>query len=865
MRKFFILVATMLMMSVFTKAGDMTTGASLFLTSLETERSIKQLYNEEVQYSIELLRNKLQKNDEEWKRFFKDSNKKYSINEIFNVAKGSKYRPDLLSEAVGILLLPEGESLKKRLREKLLFEIAIHKDEGSWRELGIHQGERLCRYLHAYEIAIKENILSDDEISIIKDELHQAARFLNAWTLESPVNYIYQWQTYCFNIKYYPICMLGIIGMYFPEFEESKFWVEQADEQVTRLLLTENFIDGGYGENSIHYWAPTMDGIISYVIASRNLGHKDYMKDLTFRNYFHKLVKWRADLTATDGRKVAIGDAHRCGAGSKELLKAAYLLNDHEIAWIVKSIHERVYGQYNFEPTELLTYNASFELKKPDYNYANYIWSGYGVYRSGWDKDDNFIMMKYGPTWAGRREIEKKPVIAGHSHQDCMELEMLYKGIPMFVDGGYRGKYANYETYGGFWKATIAHNTVGLGNEYGYSRTDGKFDEHIKKHGKEFRYEQEQINIGRNDTRLMAYSDVEDAVYLSAKATTYKNVEHQRSLLWFRDNSITIVYDELSSDRKQKYEWYLNPVGKLISSDNKGNATIGDNVAKLDIIDLKSIKETEYISQGTKGIPSYYAPFQSDFKEEVHWDGPNARWRNYTMVVKKIDNNNANFFSALIPYKGQNNYKINQWGNKGKEIVMSDGSILISERNRNQIMNIDADFCVIRKNTKGKVEDYFIKDGYNLTMGDDILVNTELYSTEWSSLYEHKTSAMVGLNSKRATFVLDGDPWNEYVLIHNPKLIEGQEPPVPIRVKIKFYVGDRPSKMIRERSNEKVPLLNEPEFDKAIKDGNFHTGLKNYATIDSRMSRINQPFEYDEKTGIVTVILPPGFNHLIWE
>lgn len=865
MRKFFVLVATVLMMPTFMHASNLHTDVSLFLTPKQTERSIKQIDNIELQYSIEQLKNKLKKNDKEWKRFFKDTNKQYSVEEIFKAAEGTRYRPDLLSEAVGILLLPEGDSLKKRLREKLLFEIAIHKNEGSWRELGIHQGERLCRYLRAYEIAVKENILSEDEISIIKDELHQAARFLNAWTLESPVNYIYQWQTYCFNIKYYPICMLGIIGMYFPEFEESKFWVEQAEEQVTRLLLTENFIDGGYGENSIHYWAPTLDGIISYVIASRNLGHKDYMKDLTFRNYFHKLIKWRADLTATDGRKVAIGDAHRCGAGSKELLEAAYLLDDHEIAWIVKSIHERVYGQYNFEPTELLTYDASFELAKPEYDYVNYIWSGYGIYRSGWDKDDNFIMMKYGPTWAGRREIEKNPVIAGHSHQDCMEIEMLYKGIPMFVDGGYRGKYANYETYGGFWKATIAHNTVGLGNEYGYSRTDGKFDEHVEKHGKEFRYEKEQINIGRNDTRLMAFSDIEDMVYLSAKATTYKDVEHQRSMLWFRDKSITIVYDELDSEKKQRYEWYLNPVGKLIASDNKGNATIGDEVAKLDIVDLKSIKETEYISQGTKGIPTYYAPFQPDFKEEPHWDGPDARWRNYTMVVKKVDSENANFFSAFIPYDNEKGYNICKWGNKGRKISLTEGTILISERDKTKDIKVDGDFCVIKNDKDGTIEDYFIKDGYNLTLGNKELVKTELYSTAWSALYDYKTSATVGLSSKRASFILDGDPWNEYVLIHNPKLVEGKEPPVPIRVKVEFYVGSRPSKMIRERSNEKIPSMNKPEFDKAIKEGNFHTGLKNYATIDSRMSRIEQPFEYDEKTGMVTVILPPGFNHLIWE
>lgn len=862
MRKLFVWISVLMFIPGIAKSESKR--KNIFLTDYQIERAKEQLNNPELEISIKNLRNNINKNERNWNKIFEE-NKSYSIEEIFNIASKNSYRADLLSDAIAVLILSDGEKYKKRLREALLFEIGIHKNEGSWRELGIHQGERLCRYLEAFEMALRKNVLTENEISVIKTEIHQAARFLNAWTLESPINYIYQWQTYCFNIKFYPICMLGVIGMYFPEFEESKFWVEQANEQFTRLLLTENFIDGGYGENSIHYWSPTFDGVIAYLKASRNLGYKNYMDDLTFRRYFKKLIKWRIDLTATDGRKSAIGDAHRCGVGSRQLLDAAYLLDEPEFAWVVKSIHDRIYGTYNFEPRELLTYDASFKLKKPEYNYMNYIWSGYGIYRSGWDADDNYFMMKYGPTWAGRREIEKNPVIAGHSHQDCMEIEMLYKGIPMFVDPGYRGMYSNYETYGGFWKATISHNTVGLGNKYGYSRTDGKFDEHVKKHGKEFRYEQEQINIGMNDTRLMAFSDVENMTYLSAKATTYKGVEHQRSVLWFRDNSITIVYDELESEKKQKYEWYLNPIGKLLNSDKKGNATIGDDKAKLDIVDLKENSSTEFISQGTLGIPPYYAPFQIDFKEESNWDGPNARWRNYTMVVKKAEADTVNFFSALIPYDKDKEYKVKRWNEKGRIISSEKGDLYIAERYNSKSTNIDGDFGVIEKNRENKVCSYFVKDGYKLTIDNKDLLTTELVSTPWMEFYNHKTSAAVCLDSNRASIILDGDPWNEYVLIHNPKLVEGQEPALPIRVKVKFYTGKKPTKMIRERSNERIPELNKPEYDEAINKGNFFKGLKNYGVIEARMSRVNQIFEYDENSGMVTVILPPGFNHLVWE
>ena len=69
------------------------------------------------------------------------------------------------------------------------------------------------------------------------------------------------------------------------------------------------------------------------------------------------------------------------------------------------------------------------------------------------------------------------------------------------------GRYQDCDTYGGYAKATVAHNTVGLGNPWGYDRLDGLYAEHVKKHGTQFLYEREQNNIGRADTELIAYGD----------------------------------------------------------------------------------------------------------------------------------------------------------------------------------------------------------------------------------------------------------------------------------------------------------------------------------------------------------------------
>jgi len=833
----------------------------LFLTQEQIERAKSQMNNPLLTKSFEKFNRDLSKNLREWRKILPErTNGNYSMEELFDLAKTRNTRVDLMTESAAMVLMPSQEC-ETVLREKMLYEIGIHRNEGSWRQLGIHQGERLARFLQAYDLVANTDMFNKDEKQTIKDEIHQAARFLQAWCLEGTLSHVDQGQTFCFNIKYYPICMLGIVGLYFPDFPESDEWVEQADDLVLRLLLTENFIDGGYGENSIHYWAPTNHGLLLNIIANKNLGHRDYMKEPAFRNFYSKFVRWRADLTTTDGRKVAIGDAHRCDVGSEEMMEAAYLLNDGELAWIVKSIHERVNGGYLLSPHALLSFNAGFELKKPAYKSANYIWSGYGMYRSGWDADDNYLMMKYGPTWAGRRELEKYPVIAGHSHQDCMEIEMLFKGIPMLVDGGYRGRYADYDTYGGYWKATIAHNTVGLGNDYGYSRTDGLFDEHVKKHGKEFRYEKEQINTYRNSVQRMAYSDVETAVLLSAKATTYEDVEHERSVFWLRDNSLTVVFDRMMSDKPQNYELYMNLVEKRLS---EKEYIFGDEKAKIEVVPITVGGKIDVIGKGTKGIPDYYYPFRPGFRGEPQWDGPNARWMNYMLMVESKRADTTSFFNILIPYLDENPYKISNIGSAGKKLSNAKEEIYITEKTNDKDISVDGRFGIVHIE-EGLFKEYVLSNGYELALGKQKLINSTLSSTAWNGLYDHKVTGMVNPQTKRATFVLNPDPWNEHVMLYNPKIEDGKEAPVPIRVAISFYIGKKPKKMIWERSSDRMPEVNRELYNQKIELGKFNTGLKNYDVIDSRLSRKQQEFEYNEKTGIVTVILPDGFNQLVWE
>lgn len=829
----------------------------LYLTQEDVKRAQLQQNNPQLKPSFDKMKVDLDRVMKRWKLIVPTKQSDYSMEELFELAKASKTRPEYVLPSVAMVFFPSDE-IAKILREMLLYEVGIHQNEGSWRELGIHESERLHRFLFAYDLAGKD-LLAEKEKAAVKKEVNQSGRFLEAWCLESRLNSIYQGETFCFNINYFPISMLGTIAMYYPDLEESEAWLAKAQEEVPRYFLTENFLDGAYGENSMNYWSCAGDAIVGFMQVSRNLGVKDYTKDLPLRKALVNYMYWRANLTAPDGRKTAIGDAHHENDGNKHIEQAAMLLNDPQLVWVSRN-STRLANNGIWEPDELMFLNLSLPSRKPENRYANYIWSGYGVYRSGWGDLDNYFMMKYGPTFAGRREIEKYPVVAGHAHADCMEIEMFYNGIPMFIDPGFRGVYRDYDIYGGYWKATVAHNTVGIGNKYGYNRTDGKFEEHRKKHGKEFRYEEEQLNIGRQTYRMMAWGDVNSAVLLSSKAETYKNVEHQRSVLWFRNSSLMLVHDKMTSETERPYEWYLNPIGSNLSSGN--NYTFGDESAKMDVVQIGN-KPTQVIGKGTPGIPRYYYAFRDEFKAEDKVDGPNARWSKFSLLTESVKAKNAEFFNILIPYKGSNPYKVSDLGSNGKLLASPEENILVSGKCREKQLTVDGWFGMVRS-TK-ELNEYALSNGYELRKDGELLLSSTLQSVQWKDLYDHAVTGIVSIENKRASFTLNPDPWNEYMLMNNPKLVEGEEPAVPVRVKISFKVDKKPIRIVKFRSNEEQAELNDPVFSDKVMKGNFFTGKKQYKNIEAKFAREELKFEYDEKSKLVTIILPNGFNQLVWE
>jgi hypothetical protein len=791
-----------------------------------------------------------------WRKRHPASNK-HSVDEWFALgAKSSRPPiPELLRNASCYAIMPE-KALGECIREQMLYCIGSRKAQGTWRDLGIHEGQRMLEFIKAYDLVSESGILSGEERGIIKDEICRAGYFFEAWLLDNPATRFERGDLYCLNINIYPAAVLGIIAIGFPEHPESGRWLGVVREQIVKYLLTDFALDGGYGEGSAHYFQPIMEAILEFMAACKNTGTYDYSKDPAVSAAVIRALKWRMDLMAPDGRNAAIGDAGRHWHGGREFELAARLFNKPDLSWASRRM---LALSQDFPSTDSanalpdpLVADFSSEPSGPAHLYASYPWSGYAFFRSGWGATDNYFMFKYGPTWIGRRETETRAVIAGHAHEDALQIELHWKGTPLLVDPGVSGAYADYLNYGGYWKATIAHNTVGLGNPHGHDRLDGLYETHVREHGADFRYEQEQRVIGRSDYTIQAMGDAGGACIAAVSAKTLPDVVHTRSILWLRDNSLALVFDRLDSDKTQPYEWYLNPIGRLLEKD--GSFVFGDGQARLKVIPLlPEGTDTRVIQRGDPKVPPYYPPLRTDGKTG------SSRWSNTSLLIESIKSRKADLINILIPHGEKCPYVETKLGAKGcilSSASAGDSIIIGAAGNDDRTLSVDEGVGFVRL-TGEKASTYAVFHGRELSLRGQALVSSKLKSTEWASRYAFALDALISLPDRRASFGLPPSPMEQGLVLE--RIVSSKRPGIaPVEVDVSFKVNEKPKRVILRKSLIDMPSVNGPVTIPAAAG-------KVSKTILNFLRDSEPPFSYNESTNMLTVTIPSGVSQLAWE
>lgn len=755
-------------------------------------------------------------------------------------------------------VLDPGAENKRVLREMMIFAVGTRQKLNYWNPLGIHEAIQVSEFLETYDIANQLAVFTPSDHEAVRAEMHRAGHFLDGWLLDNEYSRMYPDKrdtSWCLNFHIMSSSTLSWIAMLYPEFPESSHWLREGQSALVDYLMSGVGEDGAYGEGSDHYWELAMRGFVNYITVSRRLGKPDDLQLPAIEDRLRATMRWRINMTSPDGNQFAFGDSDRGSDAGSYLMEAGSFLHDPDAVGAGRMMMERG-NRWMFKERSLLFFahlNMGLTGRAATNHDALFPLSGFAAFRTGWDSNANAMFFKYGTTYIGRREADRNPVISGHAHEDALEVELHYHGVPVVADIGRHGVYEKWNTYGGFMKATVAHSTIGLGNPWGYDRMDGQYAKHQAEKGRDFTYEQTQQNIDPADSKLMAYADLGAVAYVSAKDRTYDAIQHQRSVLWFADDAVTVIADRLESKDEQPYEWYLTPVGKLLGK--QGELLFGDETAKLEVIPVAPTTErVTVIGPGMQNLPPYYIDLAPGVQS--HNARP-ERWSTFSLLILQQKAKSTDFLNILLPYSGvENPWSVVQEGSSIRRIRQGEKEILVAGRDAEGKLSVTGQ-CGMLARTGSAEQSYALIEGTALRSEGELLLSSSLATPVWNGLYSTALNALVSLKDKRASFDLKPWPGDEHLLLNPPLAVPGQEPAAPLRTAVSFRVAGKPEHMIVWHGFNGVPQLNDPAADKwSSWAQDWHHGVARREALE---------FTYDSATHMVTVELEPGAHQIVWE
>ena len=212
------------------------------------------------------------------------------------------------------------------------------------------------------------------------------------------------------------------VGVIFPEFKESAEWRNTASERLYRELDRQVYPDGAQIELSTGYHQVSLS---NFRMAWETAHMNDVPMPADYINKMQKMYDYNLYASMPDGYLPGLNDGNRTGiAGSlREALE--YFPDRKDYKWIATG------GSEGTKPTV-----GSIALP----------FAGQLIMRSGWEKDDLYLLMDAGPFGYG------------HQHEDKLSFVIFAYGKYLLVDPG------NYAYNDSKWRryiiSTPSHNTI---------------------------------------------------------------------------------------------------------------------------------------------------------------------------------------------------------------------------------------------------------------------------------------------------------------------------------------------------------------------------------------------------------------------
>ena len=328
-------------------------------------------------------------------------------------------------------------------------------------------------------------------------------------------------------------------GVLFPEFKEAETWRKTASERLYAELDKQVYPDGAQIELSTGYHQVSLGNFAkAWDIAHIN----DILMPADYVAKMQRMFDYNLDVSMPDGYAPGLNDAGRTNMMTQAALGLNYFPERKDYQWLA------TLGKEGTLPSV-----GSIALP----------FSGHIVMRSGWQKDDRYMLFDAGPFGYG------------HQHEDALSFVIYAYGKYMLVDPG------NYPYDSSEWRkyvlSTRAHNTI-MVDGCEQHRRDRARETYVLSRPMPIRW----ASSTKLDYALSTYDDG----YASDNSV---QVKHARTVFFVKPD-YWIVTDSLTpaDDKPHRYEsmFHLDMSGAEIDEKSKSVRTTDPKGANLSILPL---------------------------------------------------------------------------------------------------------------------------------------------------------------------------------------------------------------------------------------------------------------------------------------
>jgi hypothetical protein len=308
---------------------------------------------------------------------------------------------------------------------------------------------------------------------------------------------------------------LAAIGIMLPEFREASSWRDRAFEYLVQHMEKDVYPDGAHHELTPGYHAWVMERFLKAARLAQENGYD--VPRLLERH--EKMFEFLMHISKPDRRVPPLGDAGTGMNIAAEMGLGAMLYGRSDMRYLGTAdvVPEWI---WLFGP-EVVDRYAKLAAQRPKFTSSMLPHAQYCVMRTGWEKDDRYLLFDCAP-WGG-----------GHSHQDRLQV-IAYAGRDLLIDPGiYSYDQPLSQTY---FRKSEAHNVLLI---------DG----------------QEQL---QSDPKVIAWSSTDVADFACGEIFG-NGLRHRRSVLFVKPDYWVIVDHVLGEGEHELTRLFHFPLGEVLA------------------------------------------------------------------------------------------------------------------------------------------------------------------------------------------------------------------------------------------------------------------------------------------------------------